>query len=218
LSRLYSKPLPKPGSFAVELTLRLILATMNTQSDITQLQQRIAELESENARLKKEVDFLKLHPTIAQGIKGETLVAQLTDGTITSYAESYDVRTRDGLRLEVKFSKLNQPMKVAPTLRWNWSKPLGWLDKGKDYHYLLLIGEKDPRYLDQYPDGSPYVYFLVPIQSVSVVMNKGRTIGGAIAITTNLAKLQRKANRPALLDFQVSFEGLEPLLVSAATA
>ena len=191
---------------------------MNTQNDILTLKQLIAELESENARLRKELDFLKLHPTIAQGIKGETLVAKLTGGAITSYAESYDVRTRDGLRVEVKFSKLNQPMKVAPTRRWNWSKPLGWLDKGKDYHYLLLIGEKDPRYFDQYPDETPYVYFLLPIQSVPAVMDKGRTVGGVIQITTNLAKLQNKANRPTLLDFQVSFEALKPLLESAAAA
>lgn len=191
---------------------------MNTQSDVLALQQRIAELESENAKLKKEVDFLKLHPSIAQGIKGETLVVQLTGGTITSYAESYDVRTCEGLRVEVKFSKLNQPMKIAPTLRWNWSKPLGWLDKGKDYHYLLLIGEKDPRYLEQYPDGTPYVYFLVPIQDVPFVMNKGAAIGGVIQITTNLAKLQNKVNRPKLLGFQVSFDTLKPLLQSAAAA
>lgn len=164
------------------------------------------------------MDFLKLHPTISQGIKGETLVAQLTGGVVTSYAESYDIHTINGLRVEVKFSKLNQPMKVAPTRRWNWSKPLGWLDKGKDYHYLLLIGEKDPRYFDQYPDSTPYIYFLVPIESVPVVMNKGQAIGGVIQITTNLAKLQNKARRPMLLDFQVRFEDLKPLLENATPA
>lgn len=191
---------------------------MDDQYDVVALKQRIAELELENARLKGELDFLKVHPTIAQGIKGETLIAQLVGGSVTSYSESYDVCTSTGVRIEVKYSKLNQPMKVAPTRRWNWSKPLGWLDNGKDYHYLLLIGEKDSRYFDQYPDTTPYVYFLVPIQYVPEVMDKGKSVGGMVQITTNLAKLQKKVNRPRLLDFQVSFECLKPLLANAAAS
>ena len=169
---------------------------MDEPLEIQDLQLRINDLELKNSKLRSELDFLKLHPAIAQGIKGETLVLQLVEGAITSYSASYDICTTAGLRIEVKYSKLNRPMKVAPTLRWNWSKPLGWLDKGKDYHYLLLVGEKDPRYLEQYPDRTPYVYFLVPLQEVGNVMDQGRTIGGSVQITTNLAKLQTKSNRP----------------------
>ncbi|MEF8697781.1 MAG: bZIP transcription factor [Candidatus Accumulibacter sp. UW26] len=189
---------------------------MHAQQEILALEQRILELEAENARLNTELDFLKIHPTIAQGIKGETLIAQLVDGVVTAYSDSYDLLTSTGLRIEVKYSKLNHPMKVAPTKRWNWGKPLGWLDKGKDYHYLLLIGEKDPRYLDQYPDDTPYVYFLVPLQDVRDVMSQGKTIGGMIQTTTNLAKLEKKQNRPHLLNFQIDYSRLKPLLTKLA--
>ena len=191
---------------------------MESQRETLALKQRIIELEAENSRLNRELDFLKMHPTMAQGLKGEMLIAQLVDGVVTDYAAGYDVLTRTGLHIEVKYSKLNHPMKVAPTKRWNWGKPLGWLDQGKDYHYLLLIGEKDPRYRDQYPDGTPYVYFLVPLQAVRDVMDQGKTIGGMIQITTNLAKLEKKANRPSLLNFQVGYERLKPLLTESTLA
>ena len=181
-------------------------------NEVLALKRRIDDLESENARLRNELDFLKLHPSIAQGIKGETLIAKLVGGFGTSYAESYDVSTSAGHRIEVKYSKLNQPMKMSPTQRWNWSKPLGYLDKGKDYHYLLLIGEKDPRYLDDYPDKTPYVYFLVPIRDVPDIMDKGISVGGMVQITTNIAKLQKKRNRPKLLDYQKRFEDLKSLI------
>lgn len=191
---------------------------MDVDNEVFALNRRIDVLESEIARLRNELDFLKTHPSIAQGIKGETLITQLLGGVGTSYSESYDVSTSAGLRIEVKFSKLNQPMKDSPTRRWNWSKPLGWLDKGKDYNYLLLIGEKDPRYLEDYSDKTPYVYFLVSAQDVPDVMDKGITIGGMVQVTTNIAKLQKKQNRPKLLDFQVSFERLKPLLDNSTAA
>lgn len=188
---------------------------MDMHSGLEALRLRLQELESENERLREELSFLKLHPTISRGLRGEALILRLVEGESTSYAASYDIRTADGLKIEVKYSKLNQPMKLAPTLRWNWSKPLGWLDKGKDYHFLLLIGEKDTRYLKQYLDNTPYVYFLVPIDEVSSVMNQGRSIGGTIQITTNLVKLQSKANRPTLLNFIKAYDDLKPLLTSA---
>lgn len=188
---------------------------MDDLYDVITLKQRIAELELENAKLKNELDFLKTHPTITQGIKGETLVAKLVGGSATSYSDSYDVTTSTGLRIEVKYRKLNQPMKSSHTRRWNWSKPLGWLDKGKDYHYLLLIGEKDLRHLDQYPDKTPYVYFLIPIAHVPEVMVKGKSIGGMIQTTTDLIKLQSKTNKPKLLSFQVSFEHIKQFFENA---
>jgi hypothetical protein len=189
---------------------------MEEQRDITLLLERFKELEAENATLKVELNFLKVHPAIAQGIKGETLIAQLVQGQVTAFAERYDVLTDAGIRVEVKYSKLNRPMKTTATRRWNWCKPLGSLDRGKNYHYLILVGEKDDRYLDQYPDGTPYVYFLLPMRHVREVMDKGRSVGGMVQITSNLAKLRRKPSRPRLLDFQVSFEEIKPLLESAS--
>ena len=46
------------------------------------LRERIAQLE-------KEVEFLRLHPTIAQGMKGEALVVKITGGTLGAYADDH---------------------------------------------------------------------------------------------------------------------------------
>ncbi|MBI5659262.1 MAG: hypothetical protein HZC43_06870 [Nitrosomonadales bacterium] len=177
----------------------------------------IAKLESENMRLRCELAFLKTHTSIAQGMRGETLIAKAIDGSVTSYAEGYDVLTTDGRRIEVKFSKLNQPVKHVSTKRWNWSKPLGSMDRGKEYEYLLLIGEKDERYSHDSIDASPYVYFLIPNKSVSRLMDKGSTVGGMIQVTTNLEKLRQKKVPPEILQYQCNEETVTALL-STATA
>lgn len=158
------------------------------------------DIEEENSLLKKrisvlesEIAFLRTHPSIMQGIKGETLIAKLTGGSISTYAESHDVKIGDSIKIEVKFSKLNTPNRVASTKRWNWSKPLGWMDKGKDFSFLLLIGEKDERFLDQYLDDAPYVFFLIPYSKVSEVMTSGTSIGGNVQIISNLRKAKSTA-------------------------
>ena len=96
--------------------------------------------------LEKELLFLKTHPTLSQGMKGETLVAQLTGGTLTKFAEKFDVMLSNAITIEVKFSKLNTPTPGSSTRRWNWSKPLGWRDKGKSFDFLLLIGDEIHRF------------------------------------------------------------------------
>ena len=179
---------------------------------------RLAKLEEENLRFRREIEFLKTHTSIAQGIRGETLISRAIGTATTSYAAAYDMETDDGKRIEIKFSKLNQPSKTASTRRWNWSKPLGWLDKGKDYDFLLLIGEKDDRFSDQSIDSTPYVYFLVPMSEVAAVMDSGASIGGMIQITTNLSKLRRKQSPVRLLDFQHNFEDILGRLGSVTAA
>lgn len=125
---------------------------MNTLEDLAQENK---ELRNGINLLEAELQFLRTHPTILQGIKGETLLATLTGGAISKYAESHDISLPGKATIEVEFSKLNTPVKCAKTRCWNWSKILGWKDKGKDFDFMLLIGEKDPRYLDQYIDSSP---------------------------------------------------------------
>jgi hypothetical protein len=169
----------------------------------TSLKARVAELEARIAELEAELRFLKTHPTIAQGIKGETLVAKLTGGAITAYAADHDVAVQGTATVEVKFSKINSPYEGAITQRWNWSKLLGWQDKGKGYDFLLLIGDKDPRFLSQYPnDGSPYVFFLIPSAHVPSVLSKGATIGSQAQINTNLETARSSASK-AIKKFMV---------------
>lgn len=150
------------------------------------LEQELDHFKSRCRLLEREVEFLRLHPTISQGLKGERLVCQLTGGLLTKYAEKYDVFLPNLATVEVKHSKLNTPVHGSSTRRWNWSKPLGHLDKGKDYDFLILLGEKDERYPSQYVDNSPFVCFLVPREIVPSLMSKGSLVGGMIQLSSNL--------------------------------
>lgn len=170
---------------------------------LTSADEELALLRARTAQLEKEVAFLRTNPVFVQGLKGETLVATLTGGTLTSFAESHDVLTSSNAKVEVKFSKLNTPYKGAKMRRWNWSKPLGWKDKGKDFDFLLLVGEKDWNYADQYPDDGPYVYFLIRKHEVGSVVTSGAAIGGNVQINTNVGSVQSAASR-ALKAFMVS--------------
>lgn len=167
--------------------------------------------------LEQEIEFLRTHTAIAQGMKGETLIAKLAGGIMSDFAAEHDIVIGDDIKIEVKFSKLNVPVAGSPTKRWNWSKPLGWKDKGKNYNFLLLIGEKDPRYLDQYPKDSPYVFFLIPKARVIEIMTSGSAIGANVALTTNLSTA-RAATAVAIKQHMVSQELLTQLLADTGNA
>lgn len=92
----------------------------------------------------------------------EANVARWTGGRVMkSYDAGYDVVARSGARIEVKFSKLNQPNKVRDSFRWNWTNILGNASAlRKDYDYLVLVGQKDDRFAGDYPiiDGAFVVF------------------------------------------------------------
>jgi hypothetical protein len=88
-----------------------------------------------------------------------------------------------GDRLEVKYSHLNVPNR-SRTKRWNWHSVLGRSDN-KKYEYLVLVGEKDLRYENQYPGDLPFVFFLVPRSDVDDIKT-----GNDIALSTNLAEVR----------------------------
>ena len=160
--------------------------------------------------MREELDFLKTHNTISQGMRGETLTATLLNGTITSYAESWDVTLQDGAQVEVKFSKLHKPSKSLKTRRWVWGKVFGESDHGKTYDWLLLIGDKDCRFPNQYPDQSPYVFFLVPKANVSkVASSSGRN--SLIQLSTNFDSLWSSKDI-VLLEYRVDVEQVAGLI------
>ena len=160
------------------------------------LRERVRQLEREN-------EFLRLHPTFAQGLKGERFICAITDGLATELNASFDIVLKNGLKLEVKFSKLNTPEKTAPdTKRWSWSKPLGWLDKGKDYDFLLLVAERDDRFGDQYLDNCPYVVFLIPADRVPLIVVAGKAIGSHVNLTTNFRTVRSPAGRSIIEHMQ----------------
>ncbi len=180
---------------------------------LQKLQNENRVLRETNDALKIELDFLKLHPVFAAGIRGEALICNLLNGKLTSYAESFDVTAGDS-KLEVKYSALGTPVKGSPTLRWSWSKVLGWKDKGKNYDFLVLVGEKDRRFPDQYKDDTPYVCFLIPRADVESLMFKGAAIGGIIQITSNFSKVQNIQGRK-LLNYMVCIEDIPGLIAQA---
>jgi hypothetical protein len=57
--------------------------------ELIKLSVRICLLERENALLRKERDFFRRTPTLAQGLKGETLIAKLTGGVRTGYKDPH---------------------------------------------------------------------------------------------------------------------------------
>ena len=150
--------------------------------ELLKLQERLSAAEEEIALLKRELDFLRSFPAVAQGLKGEQLVARYTGGVVTGHKDTHDVIVESGERIEVKFSRLNTPG-PSKTKRWNWIRLLGH-NEAKQYEWLVLIGEKDARYLAQYPPDLPYVFFLVPRDGVGSIRSTGKL---SVALNTNLA-------------------------------
>jgi hypothetical protein len=136
-------------------------------------------LTNENAQLRSQLEFLTTHPTIAQGLQGERLVAQITGGVLTGYGDSHDVVVKNGERLEVKKARVR--VEAHGHKRWIWHSPLGRRNT-KDYDWLVLMGDKDPDHTDQYPPELPFVFFLVPRGNVDQIKS-----GENVEIGTNLA-------------------------------
>ena len=89
-----------------------------------------------NEALRKRLDFTRGRPA-------KDLVAELTCGVRARYKDGHDVTTASGHRLEVKLSRLNHPGS-SRTLRWTWDNLPGHQGT-KEYHFLVLTGEEDPR-------------------------------------------------------------------------
>ena len=154
---------------------------MTKNDNIRRVDKRIVALEKENVALKKENEALNEQLAFARGLPAVNYVADLTEGTLTKYKDRYDVRTKNGNCLEVKWSHLNAP-NPSKTRRWNWESILG-MNQTKLYDFLVLTGKKDSRYEAQYPIELPWVFFLVPFGDVFKIMSKGYRV----ALNTNLA-------------------------------
>jgi hypothetical protein len=142
--------------------------------------QKIDLLERENAQLKLEVALFRRTPTLAQALKGQTLILNLTGGVPTGYKDPHDVTLKNGDRLEVKYSHVNLQKKTK-TKRWVWHSVLGSA-YNKKYDYLVLVGEKDLLHEHQYPADLSFVFFLVSRSDVDHIHTANN-----IALNTNLA-------------------------------
>lgn len=90
------------------------------------MKQQIKHLKEENTVLKKVISDLHLLNSLAIGMLGEQLVADLTGGVLTSYSAKHDVtvlaKNWSEVHIEVKTSKINHPKPGQNTRRWN-SRP-----------------------------------------------------------------------------------------------
>ena len=143
---------------------------------ILALEKENAELNKSNAELKSENKTLKTKIEFARGRHIEKLIKEWTEGTLTKGKSRYDVTTKNGTRLETKWSEVHT--QETGVRRWNWSSILGW-NKTKIFDYLVLAGAKDPSY--QYPD-LLYVLFLIPQR----IVNDIKCRGNSLALNTNL--------------------------------
>lgn len=171
------------------------------------LRRRIVELESMIATLQERIDILEGVPSLRAGMRGESLVAELVNGRMTIHTAPHDIVVTNGIKLEVKFSRLNIPNRASDSRRWSWNHPLG-IKQSKDFDRLLLIGEVDPRYRDDYKDpDSPYVIFDIP-RDLVVRMNQG---DNHLSITTNPSRGGDTASTRRLLfeSFQTTLSELE---------
>jgi hypothetical protein len=70
---------------------RDILVKNRNIVSVSRLFEQIDLLGRENAQLKKQLECFRQTPTLAQGLKGETLIARLTDGVRTGRAGTVTV-------------------------------------------------------------------------------------------------------------------------------
>jgi hypothetical protein len=138
--------------------------------------------------LQNEIAFLRKHPSFARGLRGETVAHGILGGGLTNKNASHDLTLADGRTVEVKFSALNTPHLKSNCRRWTWKNPLGWKNQSKTYDYLLLMGERDNRFPEQYRDNDVYVMFLIPYSYVIDIMVKSDFDGGSINLTSNLIR------------------------------
>jgi hypothetical protein len=101
-----------------------------------------ASLKAEIARLKSEIAFLKSHSTLVRGMQGETLVCNVLGGEFTDKLAGCDLIVGSSVRVEVKSSSIRTPNgNSSSSRRWQWSKPLGENNYGKNYDLLVLLGD-----------------------------------------------------------------------------
>ena len=182
---------------------------MNVRQQIILLRGRIKILENNKKLLEAQVKFLTTHQTLRAGITGETIIANAVEGAITPYARSYDVQSR-AWKLEVKFSRLRRAgSRKGDNLRWAWLKLFGE-GGNKTYDFLVLIGEKDDRYRENYLDTStrPYVFFLIPQDDVASLVHHSRGYQGIWIRSNPRGRRHSRADR-LFSTYQISYEDLE---------
>jgi hypothetical protein len=159
--------------------------------------------------LEQKLSFLTRHTTLSAGIAGETLIGKIIKGQLTPYAESFDVVSSEGALIEVKFANLNRALKTSDTMRWAWGKIFGEGGQ-KRFDYLVLIGDKDKRWVSSYKDiESPFVIFCIPIEKIAeFTMSSHNNRYRSIQLTTNPQTATKSRARHLYTRYQVTAKEL----------
>ena len=157
------------------------------------LEATVKMLRDQVSTLQEKLFLWERHPKIAQGIKGESLVVQLTNLPPSSRNASFDIGN-DTIKIEVKFSGLYANESGGSVFRWHWAKVFGQSGK-KTYDRLLLVGRKDAQFSSNYLDAnSHYIFFDVPYPEVSALATSGGNAGSSIRLSSNPATSRGKSS------------------------
>ena len=194
-------------------TVRLSASDINRAMPLANLSRRpqreVERLKHENTVLRSRLAFFQQHPTLAMGLRGESIVAKLVRGTMVAGNAPHDVVTKRGHRIEVKYSGLNAPVRGRDTRRWVWTKVFGESGR-KKYDRLLLVGLPDQRFSSSYKDRrAAFVLFDVPIvrvRELAVPVQGGRYT--AIFLTTNPLTTRSVRSSKLFGEYQVTVSEL----------
>jgi hypothetical protein len=170
---------------------------------------RIKALEAENSLLRDELDFLKKHPKIIKGIKGELLTIQLTNGKLSNKGAGHDIDISiHNIKLEIKYSSLLSGGGSSRNVkRWVWTKLFGESGK-KEFDRLILIGDIDQEFLTAYKDySSPYIFFdLSYMEAVDFVNGVKSGSSSMIHLTTNPHTVRSARAKKLYCNYQTSIK------------
>lgn len=167
---------------------------------------RIQKLKLQLLNLQKKYDEIASHPMLRAGLQGENLIVRIAKGKKSKNGASFDLKLRNGDRVEVKYSKPTIPVPGYPCRRWVWSRVFG-NKRMKRYEYLVLIGEKPESDEEgQQSNKNRFVYFLLKKNEVNKVVAPGNKTGH---ITLVLTKRTRSKQGLNLWEFQKNLKEMK---------
>ncbi|RLB11106.1 MAG: hypothetical protein DRG39_04805 [Deltaproteobacteria bacterium] len=166
------------------------------------LQHQLSIFKQKCRELQNKLNELIAHPTMLAGIRGEELIANIAKAARAKQGAPYDIKLKNGEKVEVKFSKITYPNRTN-SKRWVWNGITG--ERGdKGYDYLVLIGEKDNEYYKYEDDNSNYIFFLLRKKDIKqVIAPRGKR--GYIFLNI-LPQTTRSPYGKKLWEFKVSKE------------
>ena len=78
---------------------------------------KIHLLEQANNALSTKLAELLQHQTMLSGIKGEKLILAIVKGMSTGRGAPHDIKLSGGEKVEVKYSRITEPVPGSPTRR-----------------------------------------------------------------------------------------------------